>query len=84
MNRPEQVLLYLLPGNAAEFKLDTGSGLTPFLTLLPVLPEGNKFYLEAVGLSGLAEPFLSFCMSQEYCYQERWLMDAEAGVSSVL
>jgi len=39
---PEQALLYLLPGNAAVFKLDAGSGITSFLTLFPVLPEEKK------------------------------------------
>jgi len=39
LKRHEQGLLYLLPGKAAVFKLDAGSGLTSCLTLFPVFPE---------------------------------------------
>jgi hypothetical protein len=82
-------LLYLLPGNAAVFKLDAGSGLTSFLTLFPVLPEEKvlagsssavwscrtvtSIFLHATGI-----------LLSEKVVHHLWLMDAKAGVSFVL
>jgi len=90
LNRPEQGLLYLLPGNAAVFKLDAGSGLTSFLTLFPVLPEEKKVLAASSSAVWSCRTVTSTFLHAKgillsvKLVHHLWLMDAVAGVSFVL
>jgi len=79
-----------LPGNAAVFKLDAGSGLTSFLTLFPVLPEEKKVLAGSSSAVWSYRTFTSIFLHARgillsgKVVHHLWLMDAEAGVSFVL